>query len=101
MITVVYRIVAKEGKREELIQIIHQFTKCAHKSVDCHYYTFFQSLENNKEFLVYYRFANKIAQDDHIKNLHKKIGPAPTGRDLPEKFLNLIDQEELILFKDE
>lgn len=100
MITVVYRVVAKEGQSQNLENIISDFEQCAHESPDCIYYTFFKSISNSLEYLVYYRFATKLAQDEHIKNLQTKVGPPRIGRDLPEKFLDLLDQEELVLFED-
>lgn len=100
MITVVYRVVAKEGQSQNLESVISEFVKCAHESTDCVYYTFFRSISNPLEYLVYYRFTSKLAQDEHIKNLHTKVGPPRIERDLPEKFLDLLDQEELVLFED-
>lgn len=99
MVTVIYRVVAKEGKEEEFKKIALLCTQCAHESKDCLYYTFFRSVTNPQEFLVYYRFKNKKAQDKHIENLHRKIGPAESKRDLPVKFLELLDEEEIVSFK--
>ena len=99
MVTVVYRVLTKTGKENEFKKIALLCEKSAHESKDCLYYSFFRSLTNKREFIVYYRFRNRKAQDKHIENLQKKIGPADSKRDLPDKFLNLLDEEEVILFK--
>jgi quinol monooxygenase YgiN len=99
MVTVVYRVLIKKGKESEFKKIAIQCVKYAHESSGCLSYAFFRSLTNPREFLVHYRFTNKKAQDKHIENLHKKIGPAEGDRDLPRKFLNLLDDEEVVLFK--
>lgn len=99
MVTVVYRVVTKSGNEETFRQVALKCVECAHESKDCLYYNFFQSLTDPKEFIVYYRFTSKEAQDKHIENLHKKIGPARSGRDLPIKFLELLQDEEVVLFK--
>lgn len=101
MVTVVYRVVAKEGKDKEFKQIALKCVECAYESKDCLYYTFFRSLTDPREFMVYYKFTNKEAQDRHIENLGKKIGPARQNRDLPENFLRLLDEEELIWLVDD
>jgi quinol monooxygenase YgiN len=99
MVTVVYRVLTKKGKEDEFKKIARICTKCAHESKDCLYYEFFRSLTNPREFLVYYRFKTRAAQDAHIAHLQEKIGPAESKRDLPDKFLKLLDEEEVILFK--
>lgn len=99
MVTVVYRMQTKEGKEDEFKKIALKCEECAKESNGCLYYSFFRSLTNPREFLVYYRFTNRKAQDAHIENLQKKIGPAESKRDLPNKFLNLLDEEEVVLFK--
>jgi len=101
MLSVVYRVVIKTDKIEEFEKIALLCTKCAHEDEDCLYYSFFRSLTNPQDFIVYYRFTDKEAQDRHIKNLHLKIGPPRTSRDLSEKFLELLADEELVLFKQE
>ncbi|SRR6266404_4857165 len=99
MVTVVYRVVAKKGEEKNFEQIAKICVECAHESKECLYYQFFKSITKPNEFLVYYRFKNKKAQDIHIQNLHKKIGPAKKDRDLPIKFTELLSEEEVILFK--
>lgn len=99
MVTVVYRVLTKKGKEDEFKKIARICTDCAHESQECLYYEFFRSLSNPREFLVYYRFTNRKAQDAHIAHLHEKIGSAESKRDLPDKFLKLLDEEEVILFK--
>lgn len=99
MVTVVYRVTTKPGMDEKFKDIALQCTKCAHESEDCLYYSFYQSIVNPNEFIVYYRFTNKRAQDIHIKNLQEKIGPSKGNRDLPIKFLELLQDEEVVVFK--
>jgi quinol monooxygenase YgiN len=99
MVTVVYKVVTKEGNEEKFKEIALKCQQCAHESEECLYYSFFQSITDPKEFLVYYRFKDKKAQDKHILNLQKKIGPAKGKRDLPNKFLELLSDEEVVLFK--
>lgn len=101
MLSVVYRVVTQIHKEEEFEEIARLCSKCAHEDKDCLYYSFYKSLTNPKEFIVYYKFTDKNAQDRHILNLHQKIGPPRKGRDLPERFLELLEDEELILFKNE
>jgi quinol monooxygenase YgiN len=99
MITVVYRVLAKKGMEDEFEKIARTCVVCAHESKDCISYAFFKSLTNRREFIVHYKFRSKKAQDAHIANLHAKIGPAKSKYDLPDKFLNLLDEEELVLLK--
>jgi quinol monooxygenase YgiN len=99
MVSVVYRVVAKNNKEKDFKKIAIKCDECAHESKDCLYYSFFQSITNPNDFIVYYRFTNKKAQDEHIKKLQQKIGPAKDNRDLPAKFLELLQEEELVLFK--
>lgn len=99
MVTVVYRVLTKTGKESEFKKIALMCVECAHESRDCLHYSFFQSLINPREFIVYYRFTSKKAQDRHIENLQKKIGPAKSKQDLPDKFLDLLDEEEVVLLK--
>jgi len=95
----VYRVVAKEGEENALRSIVRECVSYAHESKDCLYYTFFESLTKPGEFIVYYRFTNKAAQDVHIKHLQEKIGPAKEEGDLPIKFLNLVATEEIVFFE--
>ncbi|MCF7815578.1 MAG: antibiotic biosynthesis monooxygenase [Candidatus Pacebacteria bacterium] len=99
MVTVVYRVLAKKGKERQFEKIALKCVECAHESKNCISYAFFKSLTNSREFLVYYKFASKKAQDVHIENLHKKIRPAENKRGLPDKFLSLLDEEEVVLLK--
>jgi len=101
MVTVVYRIVAKKGKEKQLKKIAFEFVNIARKSKDCIRYSFFQSLTNSKELIVHYVFTNLKAQNKHIEKLHEAFGPTPLKRDLPKKFLSLIKEEELVLFRDD
>lgn len=98
MVVVVYRVVTKKGKEEEFKQIALTCTKSALTSNDCKKYTFFQAIDNPREFLVYYRFKDLEAQKTHVDNLRNILGPSPAGRDLPAKFIELLDDEEVILF---
>lgn len=99
MITIVYRVVVKKGKEGEFKKIALTCERCAHESKDCVYYSFFRSLTNPREFLVHYKFTSRAAQDRHIENLQKKIGPGKSKRDLPDKFLHLLEEEDVVLFK--
>lgn len=99
MVTVVYRVVTKIGAEEKFKKIAFICEDCAHKSKECLYYAFFQSLKNPREFLVYYRFKSKKGQDRHIDKLREVLGPSPSKRDLPLKFLELLSDEDVILFK--
>jgi len=99
MVTVVYKVVTKKNKQEDFKKVALICQKCAHKSKECLYYNFFQSLTNPQEFLVYYRFKTKKGQDKHIEKLIEALGPSPSNRDLPFKFLNLLSNEEVVLFK--
>lgn len=99
MVTVVYKVTTKPGLEHKFKDIALQCTRCAHESKDCLYYSFFQSITNPFEFIVYYRFTSKKAQDIHITNLQKKIGPAEDAQDLPVKFLELLEDDEVVLFK--
>jgi quinol monooxygenase YgiN len=98
MVVVVYRVIVKEKKEEDFKKIALTCTESALKSTDCIKYTFFQALDNPREFLVYYRFKDLDAQKNHIENLRKVLGPSPEGRDLPRKFIELLEDEELVLF---
>lgn len=100
MITVVYRVVAKAGAVQELEKVIGQFTAIALSSSDCLKYSFYKSLNNPNEFIVHYNFKSKESQDFHIQKLQSEVGPPRKGRDLPEKFLGLLSEEELVLFED-
>lgn len=99
MISVVYRVTAKPGMEDDFRKVALECTKIAHESKDCLYYSFFQSLTNPQDFIVYYRFTTKKAQDIHIKHLQERIGPAEGDRDLPIKFLELLQDEEVVLLK--
>lgn len=98
MVTVVYRVVTKKGKEEEFKKIALQCVSCARKSKECIRYTFFQALDNPREYLVYYRFTSLEGQTNHIENLRKILGPSPSGRDLPKKFIELLEEEDVVLF---
>ncbi len=99
MVTVVYKVVIKTGSEEEFRKVALKCEECAHMSEECLYYSFFRSLDNPREFLVYYRFKTKSGQDKHIEKLREVLGPSPSKRDLPHKFLDLLSAEEVILFK--
>lgn len=98
MVTVVYRVVTKRNKEKEFKNIALQCVSCARKSKECVKYTFFQALDNPREYLVYYRFSSLQGQTKHIENLRKILGPSPLGRDLPKKFIDLLEDEEVVLF---
>ena len=98
MVTVVYKVLIKEGKEEQFKEIALKCEECAHSSKDCIYYTFYRSLNNPRDFIVSYRFTSKEAQDNHIEKLQEVIGPAPNKRDLPSKFLELVESEDVVLF---
>lgn len=99
MLTMVYRVVVKAGCEELFQDVALKCTECAHESADCLYYTFYASLANPREFLVYYRFTDKAAQDRHIEHLQHKIGPASGKGELPDAFLDLIEEEEIVFFQ--
>lgn len=98
MVTVVYRVQAQKGREREFQKIALTCVECARANKDCLYYSFFKSLTDPKEFIVYNRFKSRKAQDIHIANLQEKIGPAKSKRDLPNNFLKLLDEEEVVLF---
>lgn len=98
MLTMIYRVVAKPGKSEEFRKVALECEKVAHSSPDCLSYTFYESLNNPHEFIVYYKFTNKEAQDRHILKLQSVLGPAKNGRDLPTKFTDLLASEEIVYF---
>ena len=100
MITVVSKVLTKVGAHaKEFETIARKCVTCAHESKDCISYSFFKSLTNPREFIVHYKFKSKRAQNEHIENLQKKIGPAKNKRDLPDKFLDLLDEEEVVLLR--
>lgn len=100
MVTVVYRMKVKQGCEGEFEDLVGQFRKSALETDGCITYTFYKSLADPAEFIVYYRFESRGSQDKHIKNLIKKFGPALRGRDLPGAFLDLIAEDELIMSAD-
>ena len=98
MVTVVYRVIVKKGKENNFKEIAFVCTKSARKSNNCLKYTFFQAIDNPREFLVHYKFKNIDDQKIHIENLRKLLGSSPKGRDLPAKFIDLLEAEEVVLF---
>jgi len=98
MVTVVYKVQVKEGREEEFRGVALACERVAHESRGCIYYSFFRSLTNSREFVVFYRFSSKRAQDSHIKHLQEVLGSADKGRDLPRKFMDLVENEDLVLF---
>lgn len=101
MITVVYRMVTYVGKEKVFEEVAKKCIESARSSKGCIKYSFFRSLTNPCEFLVHYQFTTKKDQDVHIENLKKLLGPSPTGRDLPLKFIELLKEEDVVLFKDD
>ena len=78
------------GKEHEFEKMIQEFTDCAHESSECLIYSFFKSFSEPGGYIVFYKFTSKKAQDEHIANLAKKIGPAKSKGELLEKFFELI-----------
>lgn len=97
----VYRVEIKKGEEENFKKIALKCVQSARKSKDCLKYSFFQSIDNPQEFIVHYRFKSLAAQNRHIANLQKILGPSPNNqaRDLPKKFVDLLSDEEIVLFK--
>ncbi len=98
MVTVIYKVLTKQNKEKQFEEVAIKCEEIARSSKDCIYYSFFRSLSNPREFVVYYRFSSKEAQDKHTEKLQKALGPAPDKRDLPIIFLELVESEEVILF---
>ena len=98
MVTVVYRMTTKPGREQEFIELVKQFRESALQTTGCITYTFYQSLTDTNSFIVYYRFASKEDQDQHVSNLIRKFGRAAAGSNLPLKFTELLAEDEVILF---
>ncbi len=80
MVTVIYKVLTKQNKEKQFEEVAIKCEEIARSSKDCIYYSFFRSLSNPREFVVYYRFSSKEAQDKHTEKLQKALGPAPDKR---------------------
>lgn len=102
MISIVFKMTIKKGKEEEFKEVVNKLVLSALiKPNSAVYYSFYNSLANKQDFILYERWDNKGDWQAHLDRLVTILGPKAEDSILPKNLLDYFEKTEDILYKEE
>lgn len=101
MLTIMVHAKVKEEKLSEFLEMATLLTaETRGKRTGCIAYSFNQSLESPKEFVLYEQWESQDHLDEHIRQICLLLGKPEPGKLLPEKLLSMYEWAKPVFYKE-
>lgn len=97
MITVMVHAKIKKDKLDDYLELIKMLTNKTTKQ-GCRFYAFNQNKEDPTDFVLYEQWESQADLDNHINELFEILGPAKTGRPIPDKLFDLYEKATPVFY---
>jgi quinol monooxygenase YgiN len=93
-LTILYSMTAKEGKEQELANVIAQLLRQGKADDGNLAYTFLQQKSNPREYVLFEQWRDTDALRKHIARLQAVFGPPRPGGNIPAAILDLCEKTQ-------